>query len=586
MTDPFQGVIYTIANGNLVWYKYLGANQWDPESGSVIYPNFSSAGEICFCGSSGVIYLINASGQLLWFKDLANDGSGSNWAPNSGNCISEVDWNKFSSVTAGGDGIIYAVDAMGDLYWYKDCADDGTATWWAKNSGMIIAPMFMKTPFPSQMVPGGNGIIYVHSELGTLSWWKDGLNNGTMFPWDPYSGTLVIGGIVGGQLWAGTHGTFFSIRGSGMTRYQLAINLDGTLSCTPAGITIPAGLGAAPCMSPLDPVNVGSHIVTLSQEANGSGISYPTFSDVQATCYSDINAQLGETYGDASFDVRAAYANPDAFDPSALYTNLMSSSLQPQQGEDKTDWTDVITQLRFESLNLTTVYNYQNTANSSASDLAIAYGGAFTTANNIVNGGPDITLEILGLLSSLTLPIGDEGALISQAAAFAVALVGLADGTSIAGSFDQLNFDTMVNSVLDTASGLYAQIQPDLGKAQRANRILQAQITGKPQSYQAAADAYEVSLYVAAANAQMAVVAAGQFQEWGSCGPSGTGLAYLPNALGFNGCNGALCDRLAALNIDPANIINRLGGWRQLTRWECMSTEGNWNCVQVADERG
>jgi len=36
MTDQFQGVIYTVIDNNLTWYKYLGNNQWDPMSGSVI----------------------------------------------------------------------------------------------------------------------------------------------------------------------------------------------------------------------------------------------------------------------------------------------------------------------------------------------------------------------------------------------------------------------------------------------------------------------------------------------------------------------------------------------------------------------
>jgi hypothetical protein len=43
-----------------------------------------------------------------------------------GSVISGVDRNKYESVTAGGDGIIYAMDSNGDLFWPKDCADDGT----------------------------------------------------------------------------------------------------------------------------------------------------------------------------------------------------------------------------------------------------------------------------------------------------------------------------------------------------------------------------------------------------------------------------------------------------------------------------
>jgi hypothetical protein len=48
---------------------------------------------------SGVIYAITRDGNLLWYKDLANDGKES-WASASGHVIGRGGWTGFQGVLA------------------------------------------------------------------------------------------------------------------------------------------------------------------------------------------------------------------------------------------------------------------------------------------------------------------------------------------------------------------------------------------------------------------------------------------------------------------------------------------------------
>jgi Tachylectin len=59
---------------------------------------------------------------------LAQDRT-DNWA--KGGTVLKIGqgWNNFLHVFSGGDVTIYAVTQSGDLLWYKDLARDGTANW-------------------------------------------------------------------------------------------------------------------------------------------------------------------------------------------------------------------------------------------------------------------------------------------------------------------------------------------------------------------------------------------------------------------------------------------------------------------------
>src|SRR3569832_1553561 len=98
-----------------------------------------------FSGGDEIIYAIKPTGELLWYKDTIGDDPNSTserWAPNSGNQIG-FDWQQFTHVFGGGNGIIYAIKPTGELYWYRDDLRDGTndpsgQRGWDANSGKQI----------------------------------------------------------------------------------------------------------------------------------------------------------------------------------------------------------------------------------------------------------------------------------------------------------------------------------------------------------------------------------------------------------------------------------------------------------------
>ena len=90
-----------------------------------------------FSGGDGVIYAITSAGDLLFYRDLARDGTIS-WADDGTPKTIGAGWGGFAHVFSGGDGIIYAVSATGDLFYYRDLARDGTVSWANDGSAATI----------------------------------------------------------------------------------------------------------------------------------------------------------------------------------------------------------------------------------------------------------------------------------------------------------------------------------------------------------------------------------------------------------------------------------------------------------------
>ena len=68
--------------------------------------------EYVFSGGNGIIYAVNQQGQLLFYRDANQDGTGEVTGPS---VIGQGGWQNFKFVFSGGNGIIYAVDQGVDL---------------------------------------------------------------------------------------------------------------------------------------------------------------------------------------------------------------------------------------------------------------------------------------------------------------------------------------------------------------------------------------------------------------------------------------------------------------------------------------
>lgn len=165
-----SGVLYAIdSSGNLLWYKDQnyggGAQSWDPASGSVIGTGWGGFTSV-FAGGQGDIYAIDSSGALHWYGYQGTSGSAS-WAPGSGAVIGSG-WGGFTNVFSGGQGIIYAIDGSGNIYWYQYQSPTSSTGGWA-GGGLIGSGWGGFT----QLGSTGGGIIYARDASGNLWWYRD-----------------------------------------------------------------------------------------------------------------------------------------------------------------------------------------------------------------------------------------------------------------------------------------------------------------------------------------------------------------------------------------------------------------------------
>ncbi|HEY6797558.1 MAG TPA: N,N-dimethylformamidase beta subunit family domain-containing protein [Kineosporiaceae bacterium] len=199
MLTTDQNIFYAVTpDGDLLWFADLardgsnasdGSTGWAAASGNRIDTGWDRYSQI-IAGGEGTLYALTPGGDLFWYQDAHRNGS-PGWAPRSGSRIG-VGWNVFSQVFSGRDGILYAVKPTGELLWYRDTHRDGTIGW-DPHSGSQIGIGW--TTFPVVFSDGG-GVIYGISSTGDLRWYRDLRRDGRNGPtgssgWDPRSGSRI-----------------------------------------------------------------------------------------------------------------------------------------------------------------------------------------------------------------------------------------------------------------------------------------------------------------------------------------------------------------------------------------------------------
>lgn len=219
--------IYVVTrDAELLWYGDAAQNGtwgWAPASGTnVIGTGWNSNVRLVFAGGGGIIYTVDGSGNLHWYKDTGQNGTWS-WAANSGKVIG-TGWNNVIKAFADQSGTIYAVDTSGVLRWYKDVARDGTPGWGA-GSGGIIGSGWQTSLWQMADV---NGIIYMVDSAGILRWYRDLHQNGTP-GWAAGSGNQIGSGwqTMLHAFGAG-NGVLYAIDASGQLRYYRDVYMNGS----------------------------------------------------------------------------------------------------------------------------------------------------------------------------------------------------------------------------------------------------------------------------------------------------------------------------------------------------------------------
>ncbi|WP_406315343.1 N,N-dimethylformamidase beta subunit family domain-containing protein [Streptomyces sp. NBC_00118] len=179
-----NGIIYTIqADGNLYWYRHINWTTGTP-------PSWANSGSGRLIGTSwhkfrfvlaaadGQIFAFMPNGDLLWYRYMLSDintGAGS-WHSASGSRIG-TQWN-FPRVIGGWNNVLYAEDGNGDLRWYKYTGTNGSFSW-AANSGSKIGSQWQTY---TQLFADPNGVIFGTRHGSALSWFRYLGTNGT-FNW-------------------------------------------------------------------------------------------------------------------------------------------------------------------------------------------------------------------------------------------------------------------------------------------------------------------------------------------------------------------------------------------------------------------
>jgi hypothetical protein len=184
-----QSIYAITGDGSLLWYRDdlrdgtngpLGERGWAAASGSQIGTGWDGFTNVV-SGGGGVLYGIQETGELVWYRDDQRDGQ-PGWAAGSGSQIA-LGWDTFSQVFSGGGGVLYAIRKTGELLWYRDDLSDGTngpngERGWAAGSGSQIANGWDAF---SNVFSGGDGVIYAVKN-GQLLWYRDELQDGTNGP--------------------------------------------------------------------------------------------------------------------------------------------------------------------------------------------------------------------------------------------------------------------------------------------------------------------------------------------------------------------------------------------------------------------
>ena len=171
-----SSLIYSVGgDGVLTWHRHDGAatgtgleNPQSWSGGKKVGDGWNEYGRV-FPGGADIIYGIKSDGTLEWRKHKGFASGDDEWYPPQS---VGRGWSEFSDVFAGGDGVIYVVQSDGILRWYRHLA--------FRTGGGLDAPGSWATPRDvgrgwtgfKHIFSGGNGVIYVITNDGTLKWYR------------------------------------------------------------------------------------------------------------------------------------------------------------------------------------------------------------------------------------------------------------------------------------------------------------------------------------------------------------------------------------------------------------------------------
>ena len=219
--------LYGNLPGKLMWYKYLdGSSSWENSHGLKISSGFDNFRQVII-GGEKTFYAVNASGELVWYKFIKKFLRLSRWVDNHARVIGSG-WDAFKFILSNANNIIYAIKPSGDLMWYKHIGQSNGSADWANPHGIKIGSGWHK--FKAVFGSHSRGIIYAIKTNGDLMHYNHlGENDGSV-NWENSHGVKI------GSGWdkfksvsAGNDGYIYAIKTNGdLMMYQFLGLNNGT----------------------------------------------------------------------------------------------------------------------------------------------------------------------------------------------------------------------------------------------------------------------------------------------------------------------------------------------------------------------
>ena len=263
-------------------------------------------------GGNGVVYAIDPAGHLFWYRHLGAASGQASWDPASGKEIGHG-WTIFTKVVSGGDGTLYGVDATGQVRWYRQNSYLTGGTTFAVGSGTVVA-----TGWGSfvRVVAGGLGTFYVTDAGGFLRWYHhDGWITGRAV-WRATSGAVVGNGWTFPTLLSAGGGILLGVSADGSVRWYNHLGaLDGSKTWAAGNGAVLTGINLAGlanptadpmACSPLDRASLAGVQTVASEMVAGRG-----FAATEYACLNNVALKESSWRWNAG-SVAGAYGIPQA----------------------------------------------------------------------------------------------------------------------------------------------------------------------------------------------------------------------------------------------------------------------------------
>lgn len=165
-----NGVIYGLqADGELLWFRHTGwqtgTAAWSPGVGRPFGSGFQRFADV-LAAEDGRIFGRTGDGRIVRYHYAVTNpmtGEG-HWTDGAGTAIG-AGFDRFPRVFGGWNGVLYCQDADGALWWYQHTA----AGWTDGGGGRLIGTGFK--PYQT-LTAGPDGVIYGVRQGDPLHWWR------------------------------------------------------------------------------------------------------------------------------------------------------------------------------------------------------------------------------------------------------------------------------------------------------------------------------------------------------------------------------------------------------------------------------